>query len=353
MRSQDSVERSTRRGLLQTTAVGLTGALGAGLFGSRAARGSESTDTSAPTSIRDSITITESGTYVLETDLERDVTEKPAQSGPVPFIEIGDGIDGEVVIDGRGHMIAGQGSGTGILALETSGGEVTVRDLTVCNFQQGTYLELAGSLTLDGVTITNCERAISHRDSSRLVGDALTITKNETGIDSTNSTVTLSDSTITDNTGIGLSVTRPEISNTTVSRNGTGIAVHSGDGSITDCDIRYNDRNGIETTDSSVTVTDSHISENGRHGIHMRSSTDWKIHRNTINRNGDYGVYIEGSNGALVIDNTIEGNETGPVFISDDSGGNIVVLVRTSGERPIDRGDGDNNGDDAGNNERD
>lgn len=332
-------------------AVGLTGTLGTGLFGSSAARESETTDDSTPIVITDPITITEPGTYVLESDLERNVTE-PEKSDPAPFIEISDGIDGGVVIDGRGRTISGRGSGTGIVALETPGMEVTVRDLTFCNFQRGTYFERAGSLTLDDVTITGCERAISHHDSGPLAGDGLTVTKNGSGIDSTDSTVTLAGSTIADNESVGLRVTRLEITNTTVSRNGTGVAVHSGDGSITDCDVRANDGNGIETADSSITVTDSHISKNGRHGIHVLSSTDWKIHQNTINRNGDYGISIEESNGTLVIDNTIVGNETGPVFISDDSGGNIVALVRTDREDAIDRGNGDDNGDDDGNNDR-
>lgn len=333
-------------------AVGLTGTIGTGLFGSTAARESDSADDSDPTVITEPITITEPGTYVLESDLKRDVTEEPSRSDYAPFIEIGDEIDGEVIVDGHDQTIAGQGSGTGIVALETSGGEVTVRNLTFCNCQRGVYSEMAGSLTLEDVTITRCKSAISYHDSSQLTGDNLTVTENGTGIDSAESEVTLTGATITDNESVGLQATRPEISNTTISRNGTGVAVHSGNGSITGCNIHHNDGNGIETADSSVTVTDSRISKNGRHGIHVSSGKDWKIHQNSINQNGDYGVYIEGSSGTLVIDNTIVGNGTGPVFISDDSGGNIVVLIRTEGESPIDRGDGDDNGNDDGNNDK-
>lgn len=351
MKSRDPLNTPTRRGLLKTVAVGLTGTLGTGLFGSTAARGSGSTGGSDPTVITEPIRITEPGTYVLESDLKRDVTEEPSRSDDAPFIEIGEGIGGEVIVDGHDQTIAGQGSGTGLVALETSGEEVTVRNLTFCNCQRGVYSEVAGSLTLEDVTITRCESAISYHDSSQLTGDDLTITENETGIDSTGSEVTLTGSTITDNEGVGLHVTQPAVSDTTISRNGTGVAVHSGNGSITGCTIQHNDGNGVETTDSAVTVTDSQISKNGRHGLQVLSGKDWKIHRNRINRNGDYGVYMGGSNGTLVIDNTIVGNGTGPVFISDDSGGNIVALIRTKGESPIDRGDGDDNGSDDGNND--
>lgn len=340
MRDHDSADIPTRRGLLKTMTVGLTGILGTGLFGSTAAQESDSTDNSGQTVITEPITITEPGTYILESDLKLNVAEKPEQSDDVPFIEIGDEIDGEVIIDGQHQKIAGQGSGTGILALETSERGVTVRNITFCNFQRGVYFEMAGSLTLEGVTITQCTSAISYYDNSQLRGDDLTITENGRGIDSAESEVTLTDSTITDNENVGVRVTRPEISDTTISYNGTGIAVHSGDGTITNCTIQHNDGHGIETANSTLTVTDSQVSQNGRHGIYILFGRNWEIRQNTINQNGEYGVYIEDSTGTLVIDNTVVGNETSPVFISDDSGGTIIVLIRTEGESPLDRGNG-------------
>lgn len=349
MPDRESVNSPTRRRLLRTTTAGLTAILGPGLFGSATAQ--ESTgDNSNPTVITEPTTITESGAYILENNLEHNVTEEPEQYEYQPFIEIGTSIDGEVIIDGQGHKVTGQGLGAGVLSHTTYDSNVTIQNLSFSNLRRGLYFEISGSLTLEDITVTECTEAIAYFENSRLQAENITIRRNERGVSSSGSEVILSDSAITDNDTVGLYIDRPDISNTTISRNGIGIVTTLEGGIIDGCNIQHNEGNGIESSDSSVTVTDSQISQNGQHGIHVLFSSNWEIRQNTINRNEEYGVYIERSDDTQVTSNTIVANKAGPIFISDSSNGTVTENNRTRGQSPSNRGNPDR--DESGNSGR-
>ncbi|WP_122088744.1 right-handed parallel beta-helix repeat-containing protein [Halalkalicoccus subterraneus] len=338
--------RTTRRRLLKTSLVGLTGITGSGVFGSAAAQEPDED----VTVITEPTTITESGIYVLEDNLEHEVSEEPENNYDFdPFIEIDTDSatdESEIIIDGQGHEIAGRGYGTAILAQEYHSEPVTVRDLTIRNVTQAIYFEIAGALTLENVTITECDRAISYYDNAELIGKDVTITENGYGISSVRSGVSLTDSTIDNNTGDGISASYLNLTDTTVSRNQTGVGIFLGGGTIEDCIIAENEEYGIDSSDAyDVAITDTEISHNGNHGLYILFSSDWDVQNNAITENAGYGVYIERSTNSQILGNTITGNTEGPIFVSEDSE-NITIEDNQTETKEPDHGAGEEDGQD-------
>jgi parallel beta-helix repeat protein len=296
--------RISRRSALRKGGVVLAG----GVLGPASA----SVAAADPVEISECTEISEPGEYVLTDDID---TEESCfeLNGP------------DIVLDGNGHTLSGDGTGTGITGEENP----VIRNLSIENFEVGCDVVgfETGEMTLENTTISNTSVGIGGaiqvavnvsnsaiRDNRIGIGTAeafqITITEsvlsgNDVAV-STNregNVMDLRDSTVRDNdNGVDAGIGR-FVNNTIEGNDGYGIRLGgleaSGDyGPITIAgnEIRNNGGPGIRFTSGVGTVRENTISDN-QSGVVITGDffegglpPDYEITLNTIENNDEFGL---------------------------------------------------------------
>lgn len=318
---------------------------GTGLAGISVASG----DVAAQQSITSCTVIDESGEYVLQNDI--------SHSGGGSCIEIR---VGGVTLDGGGHIVSGDGSGTGI-DLEFSFStmdDVTIRDVTVTGFADGVRItDFAGTpVVLERCHVVGNGNGIEKGFQADVTVRNGSIDDNagHAIVSGSRGAVTVVGSTLDGNGG--MAVTPPgddqavTVANSTVRNNGNGVVADPvlGDSKVTDSVVAGNEGFGVALAGSAIVpgetvpVVGNEIRDNGGPGIEVvlgdavvrkngvennghgvvvrdRFSDDLfrptaEIHRNNVVDNDGYGVLNELAGVGPTVDATCNywGHATGP-----------------------------------------
>ena len=223
--------------------------------------------------------ITEPGTYQITEDIHA-----VDGSGDASCIEIRDIEDGEVVIEGNGHAIIGNGAdgSQGIYVSNSAGStEITVRDVEIRDWSDGIRAESASmtlqdsevhhnnddgvslehaAVHLEGTEVHNNEQAVWHL-AATITGDNAVIRHNVEGVSvGDGGNVNFANSKFIENEHYGFELrhmTHAQLTNVEIRGNGDGINTVS--------------------THSKLTVDDSVIVQNTGHGIDGQQSTDHEV----------------------------------------------------------------------------
>ncbi len=158
-----------------------------------------------------------------------------------------------IVIDGKGFTLQGTGSGIGIYL--NGRNNVTVKNLTITQFEYGIHLNGSSNNGIVGNTMTNSYRGV-----------ILTFSSNNT----------VSENTIT-NTDYGISLNHSSnntISGNTIANNPEGVYVGGG---------------------SNNAISGNNITDSNLFGVYINGSSNNTISGNNITENSNLGVYLWGS----------------------------------------------------------
>ena len=238
-----------------------------------------------------------------------------------------------IVIDGAGYTLQGNGSGCGISLASIS--NVTIRNTIITYFDPAILLSSSSGNTLSGNNLTG--NTLAWDPSKWGYGKAAI------DLESSNNN-TLSDNNITENGGImtfvdGITLTSSSHNtlsdNTITGNNGAGIVIASSctHNIVSDNNVSENDKYGIVLEfDSNDTVSENSISGNGA-GIDLEVASNDTLSDNNITKGritigGTTGLGIGISIGLCsndtVLRNNITGYQTG-VYIFLNSGDNMVL----------------------------
>jgi parallel beta-helix repeat protein len=230
-----------------------------------------------------------------------------------------------VVIDGGGYSLIGNGNSTGILILNRNG--VTVRNMKISNFGNG--IKLVADIYLGGsssnislfdnlLTDNDYGILISSSSSSMLRNNAMNNNTHNFGvqdkytqdIDASNTVngkpviywVNQQDRTVPSDAGYVALVncTNIIVQDLNLAANGQGVAL-------------------VHTTDS--TVTTNHITNTGN-GIYLQESSGNTLSGNTLVNNG-YGIRGEAPSNNNISSNNITNNENG-IYFTGTSENNVI-----------------------------
>jgi parallel beta-helix repeat protein len=210
-------------------------------------------------------------------------------------------VDDGISLDGNGHASTGIGAGNGVYAYGKN--QITIKNLSVNNFQNGISIEASSSIILTGNTATNnsegiglwncvnntlvgntasnggCGIKVNVCTTNTLIGNSASANAQE-GIWIANST----DSILTGNTATG--------NNTSLDSTRAGIRI--GD----DCD--------------NTTLTNNIAADNGNNGIQVDASVNNTLTGNIATGNSAFGISIHaGCSNSELINNTCTGNGGG------------------------------------------
>jgi parallel beta-helix repeat protein len=193
-----------------------------------------------------------------------------------------------IILDGNGHTITGSNTGDGILLDIKTG--VTVKNLTIKNFNNGINLNNAINVILIGNTISG---------NVKLNNGGYETAGSGSGIYAINSnTISATDNTISNNAGYGISI--------------------SGSNSILTGNTANNNDNGISTDGNGDTLTGNTASGNNNDGIDITGS--YTLTGNTASGNNNDGILI---NGEGTLTNNIASNNNNGIVLR----GGISVLT--------------------------
>ena len=207
-----------------------------------------------------------------------------------------------VILEGLDHTLQGDGTGNGIYISGIV--NVTIRDLTVEDFDTGIWLlGSSGSIILANV-----------------------ITSDNYGIklDSLSNNNMVSGNTVTNNNGGILieSSTYNNVSGNTLTNNNGGILVESSTYNNVSGNTVTNGYTGIQIEDSSYsTVSANNLANNSNRGFLLISSSNTGVFGNNITSNY-YGVDLESSSGSTFSGNSVVDNSFGLTLTN--SNGNTV-----------------------------
>jgi parallel beta-helix repeat protein len=234
----------------------------------------------------------------------------------------------DIVIDGAGFSLQGNGTGRGIALINAN--NIQVKNIDLRNFSSAIHIEVSSNNTFTGNTIANSVFGVYLVSSlnTNLTGNK--ITRNTVAIGSHNSNHTyIAENQITENSnGIDLSFEEHNfiVKNNITSYSGSGI-----EGSfLSNCSII---ENNIENGEVGILLSGSHCQQisiakntimNNKVGIYLDMGTQYhSIFKNTI-ANNEYGVNIFLSNSSMFYYNNLIDNQkqvnTGIIQI----GGRIV-----------------------------
>lgn len=267
--------------------------------------GASSTAVAEPSEVDACTTIEESGEYVLTEDLDadgdclvfRDDNESCCVTGY-----------GDVILDGNGHTISGNGTGTGIKL----GRGMRIRNLHISGFGTGiSDLETDGGVGGEGLGIALENTIVSDNDGGGIVSDAHldlamkdSVIQNNggygiySGLTSEMVDVEITRSTVSGNDGPAIGDAfgiYPTVTNSAVTGNGAGIEALGG--KFVDNTIRNNDGDGMRLTsttlshlDNSTSIVGNDVRGNSGAGIHLKD-LECTIRESTI-ANNQNGVVI-------------------------------------------------------------
>jgi|GEM_PF-6990075 len=217
----------------------------------------------------------------------------------------------DITLDGQGHTLAGNGTGSGVYLNGRTG--VTVKDLNVNNFDFGIYLYASSNNTLSGNTSSNNNEGIRIRD-----GGANTLVNNITS----------------NNNGRGIYFYAPGssdnwvVGNTATHNGSTGIYFHSNSSNNTITGNTSNDNSdyGIWTGSGSNNYAADNTTSRNRIGFLLGGSHNIVVD-NTITGNNIYGILLTGAH-LNITGNTISNNDWG-IYSEAAAAGNSTFTGNT------------------------
>lgn len=249
------------------------------------------TNTDTVTEIDSCTTITEPGTYELTEDIEDSEEER--------CIDIR--VDGEVILDGNGHLIDGVGDDNtvGIFALATRGSSYEISDVEVSDWDEGIR---ANRVT--GNAFVGLEGIEAHHNKDGIKNDGVSLFSVYES-----ETYENSDDGIHIRGGLDNYLTRNEV----YDNGDDGIYFENAfDSAAVDNDIWSNGDDGIDVQASSDmrSIEGNNITDNADDGIYFRDTIDEEniIDENRVTDNHDDGIDLREYAGTLR-DNTVCGNE--------------------------------------------
>jgi uncharacterized repeat protein (TIGR01451 family) len=303
----------------------------------------------AGTDVSGCTTINSSGTYTLTGNITA-----PADQ-PCFVIETDD-----VVLDGNGYVIEGNGSGTvdGYPVIAGNVSNLTVEDVRIANWFRPVRLTNVTDATVRNVVI---------RDGSAIYPTPATGLQIEGGVNHS-----VVDSRIVRMPLFGIDLTdarRTEISHTNITENGRdGLRIlDGGNHTVSQSELRDNSLQGIEASSGAdnLTIRNSTIRDNGGNGVYLARPDDSRITGNTIvastdrgvdafdvqnitfsdntvRASGKAGIRLRDSTNSIVRNNTVEDNNNQGIVISNSGNSffrsNALVAantVRRNGENGI------------------
>ncbi|MHC4693158.1 MAG: right-handed parallel beta-helix repeat-containing protein, partial [Planctomycetota bacterium] len=189
-----------------------------------------------------------------------------------------------LILNGAGYTVTGDGSGCGIYLSGRDG--VTVRNLTVAGFSYGIQL---------------------YNSSGNVVEENNTSSNSRYGIFLTNS----NDNTVTSNTA---------------SDNHEGIFLHNSSGNIITANITSNNYSGIYLyyNCNTNTLTDNTASKNS-HGIYLYNSSGNTLTDNTTNLNSYYGIYLyDKCSNNILTGNVTSWNKSHGIYLYNSSSNTLI-----------------------------
>jgi parallel beta-helix repeat protein len=204
-----------------------------------------------------------------------------------------------VVLDGMGHLVQGNGNGTGIDLYDRV--NVTVKKARISGFYYGVHIVSVDLSTLFSNNITNNEYGITYERSSYNIVAGNIIANYSKGIQLY---LNSSHNTVTGNNVAegGFGIYLEESSDNTFSGNnitashesGIGIAM-SLNNSISGNNITNNTSYGISLWHTSSNTVSGNIVANSRYGISLDFSSSNIVSENNITANSIYGIGLSDS----------------------------------------------------------
>ena len=248
----------------------------------------------------------------------------------------------DIVLDGNGHTLSGNGSGAGVSISEHTG--VSVRNISVNGFFYGLYVNFSTGVTLDantlginnyGIYLNSSDGNIISNNSvsdSSATGiftqesDSNTISGNEVrlsgfGIFLGRSSLNTVSNNIAASNGLhGITLDSNSNSNTVADNsaldngaNGIALFLNSSGNVLSGNTSSGNGANGLLLYFSPNNVVSNNVSEENFNGIQIGSfANDNSIVGNTVRNNSNYGIFIfDLSTTNTVKYNTVSGNGIG------------------------------------------
>jgi len=246
-------------------------------------------------------TISEPGTYELTDDIENSGADRCL------LVETGD-----VTLEGNGHLVDGtdRDSAFGVYVDADGGGEITVQDLTVRDWEEGVRI-VDGETTVEGVEATsNIDGLNARRIADDVRFENIDAHDNtDDGVEAIHVTgLFVVDSRSTDNDGDGIYLDDAD------------------DGEVRNNVVEGNDEHGVHGFDpDDMSISDNEIRDNAEDGVHVHAkgasgarAEDMTISSNEITDNGDEGVHLTDLRRVgRITDNTVCNNDDKQFLIED------------------------------------
>jgi len=230
----------------------------------------------------------------------------------------------DVVLEGNGYSITGDGWGTGILLSYAK--NVTIEDVNVSNYWAGIYLDYSNNNTINNVTASNNWAGIYLWDSNNNVIANSTISENDAGIHlgySSNNTIRDSqlqnnglfvfdsyDNTVENTTVNGKPLVYLEnVQNQEINNAGQVILVRCSNITVKDLDLS-NATVGTELWESELIKIENLTASSNWAGILLRLSNNNTINNVTASNNWA-GILLDLSNNNTITDIMASNNEGG------------------------------------------
>jgi parallel beta-helix repeat protein len=212
-----------------------------------------------------------------------------------------------ITIDAASHLIDGTGTGAGI---RIAAADVTVRNARITDFQTGVAVPSTdfGAAALGNLKISRNGRGIQMGDGGFPSGapGSLTITASKVFQNGDGITAfrwpypaLIADSTVIDNSGVGISVRDSgfaTLSRNRIEGNGAGVTLWFAAGSLDRNQIADNLNHGVYVErGAGTTLVANSVTGNGTDGASFLEGAV-TLERNTFNGNGRDGVRLEDSN---------------------------------------------------------
>jgi len=241
-----------------------------------------------------------------------------------------------IVVDGAGYTVTGSGNGNGTTLTDRS--NVTVRSMTIKNFEYGIFLDSSSNTTLSGNNITannycgirlgyssnntvSCNNVsnngggiwLDYSSNNTLLGNNVTANNGGQCIwlgYSSNNTVSCNN---VSNNGGGISFSSSSnntVSGNNVANNGWGIGFGNSSDNILSRNNFANNGYGIElgySSDNNV-LSGNDVTANNYNGIELDESSDNILSRNNVTANNGGGIWLVSSSHNILSGNVMRGN---------------------------------------------
>ncbi|MHA2315747.1 MAG: right-handed parallel beta-helix repeat-containing protein [Candidatus Hermodarchaeia archaeon] len=236
-----------------------------------------------------------------------------------------------IVVDGAGYTVQGNGSGTGIdLSYRNN---ITLKNVEVTKFNYGIYLDSSSNNTLAGNTVSSNNWygivLYSSSNNNTIIGNIASNTGDGISLESSSNNTVIGN-TVSSNGLHGIyldsSSNNTVIGNTASNNNHCGIWLSDSSSNTVTGNNASNNYDGIYLGFSSNnnTIT-GNTASNNTYGIYLSHSSNNTVIGNTVSSNGFDGIDLSSSSNNTVIGNNASSNNDDGIDLSDFSNNNTVT----------------------------